>query len=165
MERKKRKIKDDSKKFKKSKTGGETEALTLNKETKCVEILHSKVVLCTIYEPECVQHRVQLQMCIKCLFFLCVSQDVKEGMLMLGCVKEVTDFEVIVGLPCGLLGFLSIANISDSYTKMLNEQLESPDTEVKLLFSSFFSVHMCVYMIVLLKMWILFLPHRRSALW
>lgn len=49
---------------------------------------------------------------------------------MLGCVKEVTDFEVTVGLPCGLQGFLSIKNISDSYTKLLSEQLDSADTEV-----------------------------------
>uniref|UniRef100_A0A673CB11 S1 motif domain-containing protein n=1 Tax=Sphaeramia orbicularis TaxID=375764 RepID=A0A673CB11_9TELE len=55
--------------------------------------------------------------------------NVKEGMLMLGCVKEVTDFEVTVSLPCGLQGFLSIKNISDSYTKLLSEQLESDDTE------------------------------------
>lgn len=51
---------------------------------------------------------------------------------MLGCVKEVTDFEVTVGLPCGLQGFLSIQNISDSYTKLLSEQLDSADTEVSL---------------------------------
>ncbi len=51
-------------------------------------------------------------------------------MLMLGCVKEVTDFEVTVGLPCGLQGFLSIKNICDSYAKLLTEQLDSADTEV-----------------------------------
>lgn len=59
-------------------------------------------------------------------------QNVKEGMLMLGCVKEVTDFEVTVSLPCGLQGFVSIKNISDSYAKLLSEQLESADTEVGL---------------------------------
>uniref|UniRef100_A0A7N6B9F3 S1 motif domain-containing protein n=1 Tax=Anabas testudineus TaxID=64144 RepID=A0A7N6B9F3_ANATE len=59
----------------------------------------------------------------------CGTTNVKEGMLMLGCVKEVTDFEVTVGLPCGLQGFLSINNISDSYTKLLSEQLDSADTE------------------------------------
>ncbi|XP_071359529.1 protein RRP5 homolog isoform X2 [Trachinotus anak] len=64
----------------------------------------------------------------KCVEILHVK-NVKEGMLMLGCVKEVADFEVTVSLPCGLKGFLSIKNISDSYTKLLNEQLESSDTE------------------------------------
>lgn len=51
-------------------------------------------------------------------------------MLLLGCVKDVADFEVTVSLPCGLQGFLSIKNISDSYTKMLSEQLDSADMEV-----------------------------------
>uniref|UniRef100_A0A3Q0RHH9 Programmed cell death 11 n=1 Tax=Amphilophus citrinellus TaxID=61819 RepID=A0A3Q0RHH9_AMPCI len=64
-----------------------------------------------------------LQTCVS------LSQNVKEGMLMLGCVKEVTDFEVTVSLPSGLQGFFSIKNICDSYTKMLSEQLESADTE------------------------------------
>ncbi|KAM4751117.1 protein RRP5 homolog [Anableps anableps] len=52
-------------------------------------------------------------------------KNVREGMLFLGCVKEVTDFEVTVSLPCGLRGFLSIRNICDSYTKLLSEQLDS----------------------------------------
>lgn len=51
---------------------------------------------------------------------------------MLGCVKTVADFEVNVGLPCGLQGFLSIKNICDSYTKLLSDQLESDDAEVSL---------------------------------
>ncbi|KAM9856432.1 protein RRP5 homolog [Aulostomus maculatus] len=63
--------------------------------------------------------------CVEILHY----KNVKEGMLMLGCVKEVTDFEVTVGLPCGLQGFLSIKNISDSYTKLLSDQLDSDDTE------------------------------------
>ncbi|MEQ2187505.1 hypothetical protein GOODEAATRI_005368 [Goodea atripinnis] len=54
-----------------------------------------------------------------------------QGMLFLGCVKEVTDFEVTVSLPSGLQGFLSIRNICDSYTKLLSEQLDSDlETEV-----------------------------------
>ncbi|XP_044047425.1 protein RRP5 homolog isoform X1 [Siniperca chuatsi] len=64
----------------------------------------------------------------KCVEILHIK-NVKEGMLMLGCVKEVTDFEVTVSLPCGLQGFLSIKNICDSYTKLLSEQLDSADTE------------------------------------
>nr|XP_020498454.1 LOW QUALITY PROTEIN: protein RRP5 homolog [Labrus bergylta] len=57
------------------------------------------------------------------------NKNVKEGMLMLGCVKDVTDFEVTVGLPCCLQGHLSIRNICDSYAKLLTEQLDSADTE------------------------------------
>ncbi|XP_047435563.1 protein RRP5 homolog isoform X2 [Mugil cephalus] len=64
----------------------------------------------------------------KCVEILHVK-NVKEGMLMLGCVKEVTDFEVTVSLPCGMQGFLSIKNICDSYTKLLTEQLDSGDAE------------------------------------
>lgn len=66
------------------------------------------------------------------MFFLFVLQNVREGMLLLGCVKEVADFEVTVSLPCGLQGFLSIKNICDSYTKVLSEQLDSSDMEVSL---------------------------------
>lgn len=53
-------------------------------------------------------------------------------MLLLGCVKEVTDFEVTVSLPCGLQGFLSIRNICESYMKLLSKQLDSSDMEVSL---------------------------------
>ncbi|XP_072319242.1 protein RRP5 homolog [Eucyclogobius newberryi] len=54
-------------------------------------------------------------------------KNLKEGMLFLGCVKEVTDFEMTVSLTCGLKGFLSIKNISDSYTKLLTEHLNSDE--------------------------------------
>nr|XP_040042477.1 protein RRP5 homolog isoform X1 [Gasterosteus aculeatus aculeatus]XP_040042479.1 protein RRP5 homolog isoform X1 [Gasterosteus aculeatus aculeatus] len=64
----------------------------------------------------------------KCVEILHIK-NLQEGTLLLGCVKEVTDFEVTVGLPCGMEGFLSIMNICDSYTKLLNEQLDSDDTE------------------------------------
>lgn len=67
---------------------------------------------------------------VLCFFFFLHPQNLQEGTLLLGCVKEVTDFEVTVGLPCGMEGFLSIMNICDSYTKLLNEQLDSDDTEV-----------------------------------
>uniref|UniRef100_A0A8C4Z1T6 Programmed cell death 11 n=1 Tax=Gadus morhua TaxID=8049 RepID=A0A8C4Z1T6_GADMO len=56
-------------------------------------------------------------------------KNIKEGMLMLACVKEVADFDVVMSLPCGLLGFLQIKNISDGYTKLLSEQLRSQGTE------------------------------------
>lgn len=64
----------------------------------------------------------------KCVEILHMK-NLKEGILMLGCVKEVADFEVTVSLPCGMQGFLSIKNICDSYTKLLSEQLDSADTE------------------------------------
>lgn len=64
------------------------------------------------------------------LFVLIIFQKVKEGMLILGCVKEVTDFEVTVSLPCGLQGYLSIKNICESYAKQLTKLLDADDSEV-----------------------------------
>ncbi|KAJ8389813.1 hypothetical protein AAFF_G00112820 [Aldrovandia affinis] len=52
-------------------------------------------------------------------------KSLKVGTLLLGCVKDVTDFEVTVSLPSGLTGWLPVANISKSYTKILSEQLDS----------------------------------------
>lgn len=69
-----------------------------------------------------------LNAAVKCVEILHIK-NLKEGMLMLGCVKEVADFEVTVSLPCCLQGFLSIKNICDSYAKLLSEQLDSADTE------------------------------------
>ncbi|CAL8332402.1 unnamed protein product [Merluccius merluccius] len=56
-------------------------------------------------------------------------KNIKEGMLTLACVKEVADFDVVMSLPCGLQGFLQIANICDAYTKLLSEQLNARKTE------------------------------------
>uniref|UniRef100_A0A674BQB2 Protein RRP5 homolog n=1 Tax=Salmo trutta TaxID=8032 RepID=A0A674BQB2_SALTR len=53
------------------------------------------------------------------------SSILKVGTLLLGCVKEVADFEVTINLPSGLLGYLNISNISDSYTKILSDHLDS----------------------------------------
>ncbi|XP_048052287.1 protein RRP5 homolog [Megalobrama amblycephala] len=50
------------------------------------------------------------------------------GTLILGCVKEVSEFEVVVGLPSGLIGYLPIYNICDSYTNILNNRLDSEDS-------------------------------------
>ncbi|KAK7165863.1 hypothetical protein R3I93_005826 [Phoxinus phoxinus] len=55
-------------------------------------------------------------------------RNLKIGTLMLGCVKEVSEFEVVVGLPSCLVGYLPIYNICDSYTKILNNRLDSEDT-------------------------------------
>lgn len=68
------------------------------------------------------------------LFVFIIFQNVKEGMLILGCVKEVTDFEVTVSLPCGLQGYLSIKNICESYAKQLAKLLDADDSEVGLHF-------------------------------
>ncbi|KAL1005879.1 hypothetical protein UPYG_G00065090 [Umbra pygmaea] len=75
-------------------------------------------------------------------------KSLKVGTLMLGCVKEVTDFEVIISLPSGLLGYLNISNICDAYTKILSEQLDSEDTEEIFALSSLFSAGMLVRCVV-----------------
>ncbi|NXO01903.1 RRP5 protein, partial [Rhinopomastus cyanomelas] len=44
-------------------------------------------------------------------------------MLLLGCVKEVSDYELVVSLPNGLSGFVPVTQISDAYNKMLNKEV------------------------------------------
>ncbi|KAM6347615.1 protein RRP5 homolog isoform 4-T4 [Alca torda] len=46
-----------------------------------------------------------------------------EGMLLLGCIKEVSDYELVVSLPNGLSGFVPVTQISDAYSKMLSKQV------------------------------------------
>ncbi|XP_027316494.1 protein RRP5 homolog [Anas platyrhynchos] len=46
-----------------------------------------------------------------------------EGMLLLGCIKEVSDFELVISLPNGLTGFVPVTQISDAYSKMLSKQV------------------------------------------
>ncbi|XP_056628224.1 protein RRP5 homolog [Triplophysa dalaica] len=62
--------------------------------------------------------------CVEVLHLL----NLKVGTLLLGCVREVSDMEAVVGLPSGLVGYLPIRNICDSYTKILIEQLDSLDS-------------------------------------
>ncbi|XP_061228578.1 protein RRP5 homolog isoform X2 [Neopsephotus bourkii] len=46
-----------------------------------------------------------------------------EGMLLLGCIKEVSDYELVVSLPNGLSGFVPVTQISDAYNKLLSQQV------------------------------------------
>lgn len=58
-------------------------------------------------------------------------QNLKVGMVMLGCVKELLSFEVVIGLPSGLKGYMPISSICDAYTKILSSALDSEtDLEV-----------------------------------
>ncbi|KAG9262427.1 hypothetical protein AMEX_G24199 [Astyanax mexicanus] len=52
-------------------------------------------------------------------------KNLKIGTAMLGCVKEISDFEIVVGLPSGLRGFLPISSICDSYNELLTKNLDS----------------------------------------
>lgn len=56
------------------------------------------------------------------LFFL-LSQALSEGMLLLGCIKDVSDYELAVSLPNGLSGFVPVTQISDAYSKLLTKQV------------------------------------------
>ncbi|XP_053927644.1 protein RRP5 homolog [Cuculus canorus] len=46
-----------------------------------------------------------------------------EGMLLLGCIKEVSDYELVISLPNGLTGFVPVTQISDAYSKMLTKEV------------------------------------------
>ncbi|XP_069720305.1 protein RRP5 homolog [Phaenicophaeus curvirostris] len=46
-----------------------------------------------------------------------------EGMLLLGCVKEASDYELVISLPNGLSGFVPVTQISDAYSKMLTKEV------------------------------------------
>ena len=48
-------------------------------------------------------------------------QTISSDMLLLGVVKEVRDLEIVLNLPGGSTGFLAITDISDIYTKHLEE--------------------------------------------
>ncbi|XP_051837292.1 protein RRP5 homolog isoform X1 [Antechinus flavipes] len=50
-----------------------------------------------------------------------------EGMRLLGCVKEINNLELVISLPNGLWGYVQATNISDAYTKKLNEQLDQEE--------------------------------------
>lgn len=56
------------------------------------------------------------------LFFL-PPQALCEGMLLLGCVKEASDYELVVSLPNGLSGFVPVTQICDAYSKMLTKEV------------------------------------------
>ncbi|XP_014667836.1 PREDICTED: protein RRP5 homolog [Priapulus caudatus] len=53
------------------------------------------------------------------------------GMLILGCIKEVHDFELIVSLPGGIAGVVDIGNISDAYTHLLQNLTKGCSAEVE----------------------------------
>ncbi|XP_027785676.2 protein RRP5 homolog isoform X1 [Marmota flaviventris] len=64
---------------------------------------------------------------IKEKFEILSVESLCEGMRILGCVKEVNELELVISLPNGLQGFVQVTEISDDYTKMLNEQVAQED--------------------------------------
>lgn len=53
-------------------------------------------------------------------------------MVILSCVRHVTDFSVEVELPGLTFGYVNITRISDTFTKLLNKKLETNDEEVRI---------------------------------
>lgn len=60
---------------------------------------------------------------IHSMLFYLLSQALCEGMLLLGCIKEVSDYELVISLPNGLSGFVPVTQISDAYSKLLSKEV------------------------------------------
>ncbi|XP_053245269.1 protein RRP5 homolog isoform X1 [Podarcis raffonei] len=63
---------------------------------------------------------------VKHFEFLTV-ESLTAGVLLLGCVKESNQFELVISLPNGLTGFVQVTRISDAYNEMLNEQVATDE--------------------------------------
>ncbi|XP_078421131.1 protein RRP5 homolog isoform X1 [Cetorhinus maximus] len=70
------------------------------------------------------------------------------GTLLLGCVKQVTDFELVIGLPHGLTGYVSLTSICDAYTNYLREQVNEELSEDLTALSDLYSPGMVVRCVV-----------------
>jgi predicted RNA-binding protein with RPS1 domain len=66
-------------------------------------------------------------------------------MILLGCVAEIRDFELLISLPNGMYGTVGISNISNHYTSIL-EQLASGESDQELVNVSVF-IHLVWYLI------------------
>lgn len=85
-------------------------------------------------------------------------QKLSVGMFMLGAVREVNDFELVISLPHGLSGFVHATDVSVPFTEALreaalreededeNEDTDSDDDDYVSIFSGFdfFDVHIKV---------------------
>lgn len=72
-----------------------------------------------------------------------------KGMRILGCVKEVNELELVIGLPNGLQGFVQVTEICDAYTQKLNEQVAQEEPLKDLLrLPELFSLGMLVRCVV-----------------
>ena len=59
-----------------------------------------------------------------CKYDFVVQQSLKTGVLLLGCVKEIREFEVILSLPFNIQVQLSHANISDPISEIVVREIE-----------------------------------------
>ncbi|XP_060624305.2 protein RRP5 homolog isoform X1 [Anolis sagrei] len=60
-------------------------------------------------------------------FELLTAESLTEGMLLLGCVKEAHQLELVISLPNGLTGFVQVTQICDAYNKILNTQVATDE--------------------------------------
>lgn len=66
-------------------------------------------------------------------------------MLVFGCVKEIHDYELIVGLPGGVSGSVAIGNISDAYTELLQNLTKGSEYDFEVFFNNFHHFkHACI---------------------
>lgn len=62
-------------------------------------------------------------------------------MVILGCIRHITDFSIEVELPGLTFGYVNITRISDAFTKLLNKKLEANDDEVRIYYLHKFSLY------------------------
>lgn len=72
--------------------------------------------------------------CIKpstniCFILNISKQKLVPGMKLLGAVREVNQFEMIVSLPNGLTGFVNIFDVNEKISSLLASQDENQDEE------------------------------------
>lgn len=53
-------------------------------------------------------------------------------MIILGCIRHITNFSLEVELPGLTIAYVNITNISDPFTKHLNSKLEESDEDVSI---------------------------------
>lgn len=52
-----------------------------------------------------------------------------EGMVILGRISEITEYELIVSIPGGLLGHVQVTDLSESYTNLLQNIINSKNMQ------------------------------------
>ncbi|KAF3424669.1 hypothetical protein E2986_04125 [Frieseomelitta varia] len=54
---------------------------------------------------------------------------ISEGLVVLGCIFEVTEYDLLISLPGGLIGRAQITDISERYTNLLQNLIKSEDSQ------------------------------------
>lgn len=54
---------------------------------------------------------------------------ISEGLVVLGCIYEVTNYDLLISLPGGLVGRAQITDISECYTNLLQSLVKSQDSQ------------------------------------